>query len=344
MSKIILSLSCLVAVLALAYFKPFFWEPAPEPDNSFVLAKESKYWSERLDMLGPEKSYRELKAKFSSRSYPKQHTAAHLFGVLLYEKFGVPSISTCDEMFGFGCFHGFFTKALSVEGEKSVGKMDEECVKKFGLASQGCQHGIGHGIMEYRGRSNLAKALEDCKFTNQTRPIFGCTSGVFMEYNIPIILNDEQAQDLSITERLYNKNNPYHPCNEVKKEFLESCYFEIPQYWKQVFRKDYKTTGELCEGIKSLYYKEICFLGLGHVLAPSLNHTMAEAFDGCQKMPNREAEILCRAGSAWSFFANPQTRSDFRKLCEEGFKSEETALCIDKADLAGNHGQTFESF
>lgn len=345
MSKIvIILLLCVVAVLGFTYFKLVDSKPTAISEKSGIFARENKYWSERLDSVGSEKAHSELKEKLASEDYPRQHTIAHLFGTLLYEKTGTKGVSVCDQMFGFGCFHGFFARALSLEGEKAVAKMNEACFAKFGMASQGCQHGIGHGVIEYRGRNNLAQALEDCKMTTQTRKIFGCTSGVFMEYNIPIILSDEQAEDINITQRPYDKNNSYYPCNEVKEEFRESCYFEISQYWRQVFERDYKPVGELCQGVKSPYYKEVCFLGLGHVLAPGTGYNTIEAIDECEVMPNREAEILCRAGSAWSFFGNLETRPDFKKLCEEGLTSTETALCIDKADLAGNHGQTFENF
>ena len=66
--------------------------------------KEYEMWSSRIDEVGPELAYEELKKRYKDLEYPSQHTRIHVFGEVLYEKTGIAGTSVCDSAFGFGCY------------------------------------------------------------------------------------------------------------------------------------------------------------------------------------------------------------------------------------------------
>jgi hypothetical protein len=161
-----------------------------------------------------------------------------------------------------------------------------------------------------------------------------------MEFNIPIMLDG--ATDINITQRSFDEKKPYYPCDSIKEDFLESCYFELPQYWKQVFQGDTAKVGELCDGVKDKNYRETCFLGLGHVIAPSSGYDVKKSVSQCKSMPSHEEEILCRGGLTWAFFAE-KSQNKFRDVCAD-LSAKEAKLCLEKGDLMKTNGRTFESF
>jgi len=294
---------------------------------------ERERWSRRMDEVGAEQAYEEYKELYAPYDFGAQHTVAHIVGELLYEKKGIQGLSVCDATFAFGCYHSFFGKALADQGTEITQDLDEVCIQKFGPLGTGCQHGIGHGILEYMGHNKLAAALEACKMTTQIKNLFGCTSGVFMEYNFPVIF----SPDKTFTEtRELNKANPYEPCSTIAPErFRKSCYYEISQWWERVLYEDYEKMGKLCQEILNREHMESCYLGIGNIAAPSSKYNVTETIKKCKKMPDIDTQLLCRAGASWSFFADPKERSKSPEVCR-GIEIEEESRCIQKSDLIGN--------
>ncbi|MDP3778764.1 MAG: hypothetical protein Q8R30_01790 [bacterium] len=297
------------------------------------LASERERLFYRFDEVGGVRVYAELKEKYAASSFDVQHAVAHIFGEVLYEKMGIEGVAVCDGSFAFGCYHSFFGKAISEKGMAAVGDLDKACIRKYGPLGTGCQHGIGHGLLEYTGPGGLAKALDGCMLTTQVKELFGCTSGIFMEYNIPVLTSGASS---SLEPRKFDAANPYAPCNTtVLGRFRKSCYYELSQWWDKVLGGDYGKLGVLCSGITSAEYKEFCFLGVGNIAAPSSQYDVAKTIEACSKMPNDEDETLCRAGASWSFFAAPEKRSLAPAVCE-GIETERQHYCIKKSDLIGN--------
>jgi hypothetical protein len=324
-----------------------FWFPgndSPSADGGLArsedvdILQEREKWSERIGKIGPENAYAEFKKEFSPMRYDQQHTIAHLFGTLLYEHEDAEGIKVCDGSYGFGCFHGFFSVILGDKGKDILPELDSAC-NETGPGNTGCQHGLGHGLIEYYGHSldGLAKALEGCDRTTIFVNKFGCTSGAFMEFNIPVLLS---VKNIDIADREFDPKDPYFPCTKVETRFRESCYFELGQWWEQVFNKDYTAIGKLCPNIKDETNRESCYLGIGHVLVPTHNYDIEDSVAACGKMPNEEGKMLCLAGATWQIFANPLTRSHTKHICETLPKNL-VEKCLDKADLMGTHGQTF---
>lgn len=295
------------------------------------LQKEREYWQKYIESRGAERAYLQFKKKYNGTYFPGQHTMAHVIGELLYQNKGIGGLIICDESFAFGCYHGFFGTAIATGGIEVVKKLDGVCLQKFGPYGTGCQHGIGHGILEYLGTENLLVGLEACKLTTQVKERFGCTSGLFMEYNTPIIFEKDAVYS---QDRDFDLEKPYQPCSTtVPEQYRKSCYFELSLWWKNVLNKDYKKIGELCGAIKKDAERESCFLGFGTVAAPHSNYTIDGTILICKEMPTLEGETLCRAGASWSFWADKRYRHLSLEMCGSINDKQAEFICVKKSDL-----------
>lgn len=319
MKALLFTLCTLACVLALCFL---FFQIGGSDKNRFVSGLRASF-EESLRTSGPVLAYAEMKKSVLKKTHDEQHNAAHLFGESLYAVEGVNGIRICDTDFNFGCYHGFFTKAVSGEGLSSVGALDAAC--QTSERPSACQHGIGHGIMEYVGHSNLSRALEACSLAYQPDPIAGCTSGVFMDYNIRLTV---EGNTFSVSARpLGNPELPYAPCTDVEDRFKKSCYHELPQWWYQVYQGDIQNIGALCERIEDKNYRAICFGGVGNIVGSVANYETALVKELCALMP-KHAVTSCITHAAWSFSANIDAHGDAKELCENVVSEEEKIECL----------------
>lgn len=296
-------------------------------DKTGNLAEVRSYWSKTIDKLGPTKTYEIFKENTRSKPAGAQHVVAHIFGSLLYEKAGIEGIGTCDAEFAFGCYHSFFGRAIADKSQAVVASLDQACIKKFGPLGTGCQHGIGHGLMEYYG-TKLEQALADCLVT-QKIILLGCSSGVFMEYNFPTLIGSDTA---TTSLRKLDPTKPYDPCTSVPAKFQKSCYFELPQWWYQVYGRDDQVMGQLCQDISEQPYRGNCFRGLGNTIGPRTNFDLKGGLDICRTMPSIEGNTLCLAGLSWSWFAEPSKRPVSNQPCQ-GLTNRQKETCLEKSGL-----------
>ena len=297
--------------------------------DSVDFLKERGRWPAKIDELGAARAYEEFKEAFASDNFETQHTVAHIFGEVLYEKEGVPGVAICDNTFAFGCYHSFFLKALSENGKDVLLEMDRACIEKYGVGGVGCQHGIGHGLVEYLGPDRLVEALEACATLAWKNPLFGCQGGVFMEYTLPIVF-DSEISFSSVKDM--DPDNPYDACPGLPKKFKRACYYSLGQWWNK--KLSYEEIGTLCNAVANDKEREACYLGVGTVIAPSSNFNVEISIATCQKMPDFEGMLTCRAGASWSFFAMPELRSLSLKLCES-LESGDEHRCAQQSDLVG---------
>jgi hypothetical protein len=291
---------------------------------------EKQRWSGEIDRIGAQAAYEEFKSAYQDKSFGTQHTVAHIFGQLLYEKMGLQGLTICDATFAFGCFHSFFSRAFSEKGLGIVLQANEACIEKYSAGGTGCLHGIGHGIIDYLGHDKLVESLAVCTKTTQVNPLFGCTSGVFMEYNVPVIIDSERSYTKF---RDLNSANPYEPCNTiVPGQFRESCYYEMGQWWDKVYFGDYQKIGQLCAGIDNSTWQRSCFLGVGNVAAPSSQYEVGATISKCQQMPTEEGRLICRTGASWSFMGYPPKKSLSASICA-GLDQESSKKCLQGSDL-----------
>ncbi len=273
---------------------------------------ESSLWANRIDVVGGEKAYQEFVRNYASKPFDKQHAGAHIMGLLLYEKMGIAGLSACDPSFAFGCYHSFFGRAIAEEGTYIISKLAEECRSRYGEMGTGCEHGIGHGIMEYVGSGKLTYALELCEKTKQKNPLFGCTSGVFMEYNDPTTFEKGIAHR---TRRPIHPDNLQEPCDTVPERYRTSCYFEIPLWWKNVLGKNYEKIGNLCDKAVATEEKEACFKGWGTVVAENVDYEPIRARDICTMIDNNRGALFCQLGVALRFFGTGKHEEEGKEMC-----------------------------
>jgi len=299
-------------------------------DDSPSLNRE--YWKHTIQKEGPHSAYQHFLEKNAKTSEINQHTATHVIGELFFELEGKEGIQYCDSSFGFGCYHGLFGVALASEGIPAIAEFDKLCLEIYGPLGTGCQHGIGHGVMEFVGGDRVSEALTLCEKTTQTTKLLGCTSGVFMEYFTPLagIGGFERPQPREI-----DFNNPHAPCDSVDASFQESCYFELGQWYGSRLMGDYDEQASLCSTISDIAYRNRCYMGVGLISAPLSVYDKETVLATCKAMGLGEGP--CRAGGAWSFFSNPRTRSEAHSICENA-DAQKQNICIGLADLTeGQH-------
>lgn len=140
--------------------KNFSFNNDPNETNIYW---DEKYWTRAIDDLGPEKSYKLLKEKLKGRAYLPIHQALHSFGFALYKKFGHQGIKYCDDYQRFGCYHGVLASYISDKGLSALDDVETLCPKNQPSSENRCFHGIGHGLVDYLGKSSVNEALLNCK-------------------------------------------------------------------------------------------------------------------------------------------------------------------------------------
>lgn len=277
------------------------------------------------------RAYETVKQIVSGIPQEQQHLAVHLIGESIYRTLGVEGVAVCDDAYGFGCYHGFFGTAIAAEGPETLVEFDKICVQKFGMMGLGCPHGIGHGLGEYYGPGRLSEQLAVCAKLSWQGERFGCSGGVFMEYNYPTTISGAKA--LTAT-RPFNPEQPYHPCTGVDSRFTKSCYLELAAWYYDVFSGDISRIQTLCAGITESAYKMECYRGLGLAVVPHMQYDVTKTRAACDKISDTAGRRWCYAGASWSFFAHPHYSSQAETVCMSLGKAE-ASQCKTEADLLG---------
>ncbi len=300
-----------IVIFLIAWYLPQDKQPVYRATLDDVPAFRAEI-EQSIASLGPTKAYAAFKTSYQQAKPSVRHTAAHLFGESLYSSQKLEGVRTCDAEMNFGCYHGFFTKAVTNEGLDVISLLDNEC----GATSRAsaCQHGIGHGILEYIGHTRLTEALAACAHTNQPNPLAGCTSGVFMEYNVPAV-TDERGVASVEARPLIDPEDPYAPCFSIDPGVAASCFHELPQWWKQVYHGDFKRMSGFCARIPDLTDREACFSGIGKIVGSSTNYSVEDTKKLCATLGGREEESTCLLEAAGSFVADAGDYSGAALLC-----------------------------
>jgi hypothetical protein len=288
-------------------------------------ASPAEIFKDRAETLGIEKAYQSFISDYADKEFSIQHPAMHEVGRALYQVAGLPGFGVCDASFAFGCYHSFLAQAIAENGLSIVPDLAEACRKKYGAGNEtGCTHGIGHGVVEYLGSNNLAEALELCSKTGQTNPLFGCTSGAFMEYNQPTTFEGGVAYS--------NLRKPgddlLAPCDSLSTEdWRSSCFFEIPLWWKGTIKDDVKI-GNLCLKAEGARERESCFMGWGTIVAENSSYSVEKAGSICGLIKDVKGASECRFGIAMRWDADGKHSREGREICRGGDKEIEKK-CLD---------------
>ncbi|HYE22300.1 MAG TPA: hypothetical protein VD998_01780 [Verrucomicrobiae bacterium] len=250
-------------------------------------------------------AYENFKQDYANNS--SRHTLAHVFGEELYVSEGYNGVAVCDDTFEFGCYHGFFSAGLSSGDMNEIYKFDEACKSKWGEKFLPCQHGIGHGILSQG--MDLNEALEWCKKITW-HPTGGCTSGVFMEYNFPTLTDHSGT-----APRKLSGDNYYSPCDKVSVDFVNGCYFELPQWWLSVVNRDFGKMGQLCNDVESGNGRQWCFYGIGNYAAANSNFNISSTITICDSIDVKDGQNWCRESAAWLYLPKANQAENVKALC-----------------------------
>ncbi len=273
---------------------------------------------------GPARAYALLKKTYAGESFSTRHNAAHIFGESLYVVGGISAVAVCDADFNFGCFHGFMTRAISSAGLSIIPQLDTVCGSTN--ATTTCQHGLGHGILEYMGHEHLTQALEACSITRKLDPIAGCTSGIFMEYNVPLTSAPDGSFSTA-TRPLKDAAHSYDPCPSLSEEFRQSCYYALPQWWEQIYSNDFSIIGPLCVAVTNEKERTACLLGLGSVIGPQVEFDVQKAITLCDMTREPHARSTCLVSVAGTFSIEAHDTVGARAVCAETL-SQDRARCM----------------
>lgn len=280
-----------------------------------------EYLRTSLLAIGPEALQEKLRTMYADELYGEQHTAFHYFGEILHKGMGAEALALCKDWYGFGCYHGFLLDAIDTEGYEVVPFLDRACKEKHGntMETETCQHGIGHGLLEFTGR-NPEEAIRACDMVADVYPKLGCASGVFMEYFSPTQSN--KYSRISLLPE-YDENKPFNFCAELTGIRLATCLFEIQSWWEQMGVTPMEVES-LCNTVADEEVREFCLIGYGNFKGPIVE----EALPYCDQFAVPENRMLCRAGVYWASSHHYQAL-DAQRACSE-LESEYRELCFKK--------------
>lgn len=285
---------------------------------------QKKILRSAMTKLGPETSLKILAAHFKN-GMVEGHGWAHLFGAVLFEKYGIKGMLYCTLDFDYGCYHGFFSDAIPSEGIGVIKQADKLCIEKFGKEGFGCQHGIGHGVLEFYGARDINKALESCSTLTFKGKIFGCQDGIFMDYNFPL---SDSHDMLMVTKRDFNKERVYEPCDIVDEKYLETCYYSYPQWALSVFHDDYGKVVELCSKVPVEDGKIACLLGIGGSVVINSDYNPKKSSEICRSFDNSKSRLLCMTAAAWVIYAAlPDGEEKSLQVCQSLKDGSEIEYC-----------------
>lgn len=250
-----------------------------------------------------------------------QHLLAHVIGELMFDKIGDKAITICDTSYTYGCYHGLATIAIAEKGLNEVKSLAKECATiAITRHSAPCSHGIGHGIMEFFGHRDdkLNEALSTCNLAYTERDnqqYFGCLSGVYMEFNHPINIDDTHV---GMGVRPVHNNDLYYPCDFVEDRFRSACYHAMPQWWARADEGNYRKLGDLCEKVDNKdESRDSCYYGIGMIVAPESNFDANLTRERCETIHSTQGQIFCKEAAATLFFDQPNKEKKRDIICED---------------------------
>lgn len=240
---------------------------------------------------GEEAAYRSFVETHSLESLAA-HSLMHLFGETLYAVSGVEAVVVCGPELEYGCYHGFFTRAVAAQGLSVVAQLDAACRSTTGEEITACQHGLGHGIIEFLGVDKIEESLAACEQVQHDSSLAGCFSGVFMQYNVPQTVA-ENGTFQSSTRTPLDPGAPYDPCPTLDAAYQPSCYHSLGHWWEKLYAPHYERIGRLCDEVPDYAFRTTCFHGLATAITSSAGFKSPKIIEWCRMMPSEESQVLC---------------------------------------------------
>ncbi|HVZ66673.1 MAG TPA: hypothetical protein VG917_00245 [Patescibacteria group bacterium] len=280
------------------------------PDMEQSVDSFNSFWKKEISTKGGYIAYKEFKESNFHKKPEMQHLAAHFIGSDLYDVLGYKAITICDLSYRYGCYHGVFSSAIKEGGLSVVSKLDEKC---FGgkILPTPCQHGIGHGLMEYfgEGKGAAEKSLNECSKLRFNKNYAGCSYGVFMEYELNLA---ESFQSVNLISKKYSS---FQICDGfAKKRDRESCFFTMPKWWRLFYGDSYSKIGKMCGEISD---DKACFMGLGRDILSQQNYNVRNTIVLCKKISNSNNLVNCLSGAYLAYLNLIPNKKNFAiQLCD----------------------------
>jgi len=307
----ILVLICISLFVGFVVFKKTAQNQKPISIQSSVFTIDKARYKASLYLLGPQKTYSLFKKDYANKP-TLSHMAMHFMGDLLYDYYSkkgntLEGLTVCDSTFDYGCYHQYIARLLIDHGLKDLNAIDKICIASH---ATDCGHGIGHGLVEFYGPSRLADVLKACK-TLSGPDIATCSSGAFMNYNIPLSIGN----NLVVIPRVLDKNDPIAPCDKdyIPKDFKAECYFQLPHWWFRLQPINVKQMGQWCLLVPEEYQQK-CYLGIGVDLPGNASNDSDRILIACNEMPYKNATTWCLESCADAVHSNTGSCSIYPKL------------------------------
>ncbi|HEY4502152.1 MAG TPA: hypothetical protein VJJ20_03770 [Candidatus Paceibacterota bacterium] len=256
-----------IAILIFVFL--FMREEYPYVQNGLVdFQKARVYFFDRIETAGAQAASADYITSGKRLTSPEAHRMAHAFGEALYVTEGVDGVRYCTDQFMYGCYHQLIGQAILEHGIAVTDSLLRIC-EESDTAAEGCEHGLGHGIMSYFGYTvdSLKKSVDLCLFIDRVSIDSACVNGVFMEYNLRNMVSSETA--LGVTPRPLADDTRYAPCKELDGLYGQECIIQLPLWWLYALPASMGTTerftvaGSYCKSLPLALERQRCFVGIG---------------------------------------------------------------------------------
>ena len=289
-----------------------------------------------LETEGLEKTFDLVANMYASNStfVSYCHDITHQIGRAsydLYEKEGEVKLSPKASYCGYGFYHGFMEKLLSVgqDFEKASHFCMSLSIEETGVSPEsGCFHGLGHAALALSAPKNIDnektminESIEFCKRVGKEREyINGCYGGVFMELSTYYLTNEYNLS--------FDRRDPLSICRRQEGDVRVFCYEQTYALLSSASGKD------LLKAISFLY--EITDRNTLEYSVQNLVGSMTdkssrfENLETCRKI-ERELREFCIRGIVLSiklYGSLGEALNESEEFCSsQDLKPEEKTMC-----------------
>lgn len=253
----IISLAILVAVAILVAGSAFVAANQSKPANTQppledlkILGLDNAQIEAQVKALGPKQALKDMITK-SNAENTDCHQLAHQLGRIAYQIYKEKLFELVDSSCNSGAYHGAIESLFYEKGTQNLNKtISDLCNKmKTGHTKFECLHGSGHGVIAFLNY-NLPYALDTCAKLDDSFSQQSCYGGVFMEN---IVASEGSGVAASGHTTKWVNEDPYFPCNAVKKEqpILYECYMMQTSRMFVLNKWDFNKVAYLCQSVEA---------------------------------------------------------------------------------------------
>jgi plastocyanin len=266
---------------------------APIPSREEFLALDSSAQTQILQRLAhaePQKAWKYVKQAFivDGNVVSNAHTFAHLVGNEIYRTSGLAGITTCDDSFAYGCYHGVTEAMLLAVGMEQVPDIEKNCLSTLKNEHSenytGCIHGIGHGLLSWSGLQ-MTKALAGCDLLQEQYRGY-CYDGVFMEH--------AEASPKNV----FDKDHPWQLCDGLEERYRYNCARYQSLIFTNAFGWSFGTSADVCSQADDRRIREACLSTIGYMVAQQEQTNIDNIKTRCNELYKEEGYAVCIMSAA----------------------------------------------